>query len=55
VASMGEERKVYSVSVGKPKAKRQLGRPRRRREDVIGMDRREICLGNRRVDSVGSG
>jgi hypothetical protein len=42
---MGEERKVYRVLVGKPEGKRQLGRPRRRWEDGIGMDLREIVLG----------
>jgi hypothetical protein len=39
---MGEERKVYSVSVGNPEGKRPLGRPRRRREDDIRMNLREI-------------
>jgi hypothetical protein len=33
VARMGEEKKVYKVLVGKPEAKRPLGRPRRRWED----------------------
>jgi hypothetical protein len=42
---MGEERKVYRVLVGKPEGKRPLGRPRRRREDGIRMDLREIGLG----------
>jgi hypothetical protein len=42
---MGEERKVYKVLVGKPEGKRPLGRPRRRREDEIRMDFREIGLG----------
>jgi hypothetical protein len=41
---MGEERKVYKVLVGKPKGKRPLGRPRRRWEDGIIMDLREIDL-----------
>jgi hypothetical protein len=36
---------VYRVSVGKPKGKRPLGRPRRRWEDGIKMDLREICWG----------
>jgi hypothetical protein len=36
------ERKVYRVLVGKPEGKRPLGRPRRRWEDEIGMDLREI-------------
>jgi hypothetical protein len=42
---MGEERKVYKVLLGKPEEKRKLGRPRRRREDRIRMDLREIGLG----------
>jgi hypothetical protein len=43
---MGEERKVYKVLVGKPAGKRPLGRPRRRWEDGIKMDLREIGLGD---------
>jgi hypothetical protein len=42
---MGEERKVYKVLVGKPEGKRPLERPRRRWEDGIRMDLREIGLG----------
>jgi hypothetical protein len=42
---MGEERKVYKVWVGNPERKRPLGRPRRRYEYGIRMDRREIVLG----------
>jgi hypothetical protein len=45
VARMGEERKVYKVSVGKPEGRRPLGRPRRRWEDGIRMDLRETDLG----------
>jgi hypothetical protein len=45
VARMREERKVYKVLVGKPEGKRPLGRPRRRWEDGIRMDLREIGLG----------
>jgi hypothetical protein len=41
---MGEERKVYKVLVGKPEGKRPPGRPRRRWEDGIRMDLREIGL-----------
>jgi hypothetical protein len=41
---MGEERKVYKVLVGKPEGKRPPGRPRRRWEDGISMDLREIGL-----------
>jgi hypothetical protein len=43
---MGEEIKVYKVLVGKPEGKRQLGRPRRRWEDGVRMDFREIGLGD---------
>jgi hypothetical protein len=42
---MGEETKLYKVLVGKPEGKRPLGRPRRRWEDGIRMDLREIGLG----------
>jgi hypothetical protein len=42
---MGGERKVYGVLVGKPEGKRPLGRPRRRWEDGIVMNLREIGLG----------
>jgi hypothetical protein len=42
---MGEEREVYKVLVGKSEGKRPLGRPRRRWEDGIRMDLREIGLG----------
>jgi hypothetical protein len=45
VARMGEERKVYKVLVVKPKGQGPLGRTRRRWEDGIRMDRREIGLG----------
>jgi hypothetical protein len=41
----GEERKLYKVLMGKPEGKRPLGRPRRRWEDRIRMDLREIGLG----------
>jgi hypothetical protein len=43
---MGEERKVYKILVGKPEGKRPLGRPRRRWEDGIRMDLREIGWGS---------
>jgi hypothetical protein len=45
VARMAEERNVYKVLVGKPEGKRPLGRPRRRWEDGIRMDLREVGLG----------
>jgi hypothetical protein len=44
VERMGEERKVYKVLVRKSGGKRPLGRPRRRWEDGIRMDLREIGL-----------
>jgi hypothetical protein len=46
VAQVGEERKVYKVLLGKPEGKGPLGRPRRRWEDGIIMDLREIGLGS---------
>ena len=42
VARMGEGRGVHWVLVGKPEGKRPLGRPRRRLEDNIKMDLREV-------------
>jgi hypothetical protein len=42
---MGEDRKVYKVLVGNAEGKRPFGRPRRRWEDGIRMDLREIGLG----------
>jgi hypothetical protein len=45
VARGGEGRSVYRVLVGRPEGKRPLGRPRRRWEDNINMDLREIGTG----------
>jgi len=45
VARMGERRGIYRVLVGKPEGKRPLGRPRRRWEDNIKMDLREVGCG----------
>jgi len=42
VAHMGEGRGVHRVLVQKPEGKRPLGRPRRRWEDNIRMDLREV-------------
>jgi len=42
VARMMEGRGVHRVLVGKPEGKRPLGRPRRRWEDNITMDLREV-------------
>jgi hypothetical protein len=38
----GEHRNAYRIMLGKPEGKRRLGRPRRRWEDNIKMDLREI-------------
>ena len=45
VARMREGRVVYRVLVGKPEGRRPLGRPRRRWEDNIMMDLREVGCG----------
>jgi hypothetical protein len=42
---MGEKRNAYTILVGKSEGKRPLERPRRRREDSIKMDLREIEWG----------
>jgi hypothetical protein len=44
VARMGEGSGVYRVLVGRPEGKKPLGRPRRRWEDNIKMDLREIGI-----------
>jgi hypothetical protein len=43
---MGEVRGVYRVLVGKPEGKRPLGRPRRRWEDSVRMDLKEMGCGS---------
>ena len=45
VTHMGERRGMYSALVGKPLGKRPLGRPKRRLEDNIKMDLKEIGCG----------
>ncbi|KAJ4436886.1 hypothetical protein ANN_17018 [Periplaneta americana] len=47
VARMGESRNAYRVLVGRPEGKRPLGRPRRRWEDNIKMDLREVRYDDR--------
>jgi hypothetical protein len=44
VARMGEGRGVYRLLVGRPEGKRPLGRPRRKWEDNIKLDLREIGI-----------
>jgi hypothetical protein len=41
---MGEGRGAYKVLIGRPESKRPLGRSRRRWEDNIKMDLREIVF-----------
>jgi hypothetical protein len=43
---MGEDRNSYKVLMGKPEGKSPLRRPRRRWEDGIRMDLREIGWGS---------
>jgi hypothetical protein len=45
VARMGERRGAYRALVGKPEGRRALGRSRRRWEDNIKMDLREVGWG----------
>ncbi|KAJ4445728.1 hypothetical protein ANN_12413 [Periplaneta americana] len=49
VARMGESRNAYRVSVGRPEGKIPLGRPRRRWEDNIKMDLREVGYDDREL------
>jgi hypothetical protein len=50
----GEVRVAFSILVGRPEGRRPLERPRRRWEDNIKMDLREIVWGCG-LDSFGSG
>jgi hypothetical protein len=43
---MGEVSCAYNILVGRLEGRRQLGRPKRRWEDNIKMDLREIGFGN---------
>jgi hypothetical protein len=43
---MGKVRNAYSILVGKPEGRRPLGRPKRRWDDNIRMDFREIGFGD---------
>ncbi|KAJ4428441.1 hypothetical protein ANN_24478 [Periplaneta americana] len=47
VARMGESRNAYRVLVGRPEGKTPFGRPRRRWEDNIKMDLREVGYDDR--------
>jgi hypothetical protein len=50
VALMGERRGLYSVLVGKPEEKRQLGRHRRGWEDNIKIVLQEVGCGGHGLD-----
>jgi len=52
VARMGEGRGVHRVLVGKPEGKIRSGRPRRRWEDNIKMDLREVGGGGDGMELV---
>ena len=47
VARMEEGRSAFKILTGKPTGKRPLGRPRRRWEDCIIMDLKEIGINTR--------
>ena len=47
VATMEEGRSALKMSIGKPTGRRPLGRPRRRWEDNIRMDLKEIGINRR--------
>jgi hypothetical protein len=55
VARMGERRDACRALVGKPEEMRPLGRPRRRWEDNIKIDLREVGWGGHGLDQSGSG
>jgi hypothetical protein len=46
VVCIGKVRGAYNILVGRPEGRRQLGRPRRKWEDNIKMDLREIGFGD---------
>jgi hypothetical protein len=49
---MGASRDAYRVLVGKPEGRRPLGRPRRRWEDNIKMDLREVVRRGARAEAI---
>jgi hypothetical protein len=50
---VGEKSSAYRVLVGKPEGKRPLRRPRRKREDNIKIDLKEIGWGG--MERIGTG
>jgi hypothetical protein len=53
LARMGEKRTAYRILVGKPEGKRPLGRLRRRWDDNIKMNLREIGWGGMDLIDLG--
>ena len=49
VARMEEASSAFKILTGKPTGKRPLGRPRRRWEDNIRMDFKEIAINTRKL------
>jgi hypothetical protein len=54
-SAVGEQRDVYRDLMGNPKGKRPLGIPRRRWEDNIRMDLKEVGCGGFVLDWAGLG
>ena len=51
VARMEEGRSAFNILTGKPTGKRPFGRPRRRWEDNIRMELKEIGINTRVIES----
>jgi hypothetical protein len=54
VARVGERRGAYRILIGRAEGRRPLGRPRRRWEDNIKLDLKEVGWGHG-LDGAGSG
>jgi hypothetical protein len=52
VAHMGENRGAYRILVERPEGRQPLGRPRRRREENIKMDLKEVGWGTDWIELV---
>ena len=52
---MEEDRSAFKILIGKPTGKKSLGMPRRRWEDNIRMDFKEIDITRNWVDSAQDG